>query len=215
MKPSDLVDTYPTVFHVTRPEAWPSIQRHGLLSTTALLDLFEIDGSRRHSLERSRRSAGALIEHPEHGQAWLRDNAPIIEARLPDLLEDITPEEYFALLNRNVFFWPTRQRLRRLLTATRYASGPQLVLEVRTADLLEHHSDRITLSPYNTGATIFNAPSRGSQTLKAIATYPFDDWASKRRSRRKAVTEIAVDYAVPDVAEFLVSADVHRPDDSQ
>jgi len=210
MNASELADIYPTVFHVTRPEAWPSIQRHGLLSTTALSDLFEIDGSRRHSLERSRRPTGVVIEHPEHGQAWLRDNAPIIESRLPDVLEDITPEEYFALLNRNVFFWPTRRRLRRLLAAGRYVSQPQLVLEVRTADLVERHSERVALSPYNTGATLFDAPTRGSQTLKPIDAYPFDAWAAKR-SRRNAVTEIAVEYAIPDITEFIVSVDIHEP----
>jgi hypothetical protein len=42
---------YPRLFHMSHSGSWPSIQQHGLLSTTALLDLFEVKGKERESLE--------------------------------------------------------------------------------------------------------------------------------------------------------------------
>ena len=40
----ELAATYPKLYHVTSEGSWQGIQRHGLLSTKALLDLFGIDG---------------------------------------------------------------------------------------------------------------------------------------------------------------------------
>ncbi len=35
-----IADRWPRLFHVAEAGSWPSIQAHGLLSTSALLDLF-------------------------------------------------------------------------------------------------------------------------------------------------------------------------------
>ena len=45
-----LIELYPRLYHMAHAGSWPMIQRHGLLSTTALLDLFEIGGERRFAL---------------------------------------------------------------------------------------------------------------------------------------------------------------------
>jgi len=52
MDPELLIKTFPRLYHMADRDAWPSIQRHGLLSTTALLDLFEIHGAQRKALPR-------------------------------------------------------------------------------------------------------------------------------------------------------------------
>jgi len=57
--------------------SWPSIRRHGLLSTSALLDLFEVTGVERVRLESQRRPETVKIEHPEHGEALIRDQKPL------------------------------------------------------------------------------------------------------------------------------------------
>lgn len=64
-------------------EALPSILQHGLLSTSALLDLFEIGGERRAKLETRMRPTSVPITHPVHGTAVVRDQKPIMnDARL-------------------------------------------------------------------------------------------------------------------------------------
>jgi hypothetical protein len=42
---------WPRLFHMAEAGSWLAIQRYGLLSTTALLDLFEITGDDRDSIE--------------------------------------------------------------------------------------------------------------------------------------------------------------------
>ena len=42
MTPEDMARKYPFLYHMAELSSWPSIQRHGLLSTSALLDLYEI-----------------------------------------------------------------------------------------------------------------------------------------------------------------------------
>ena len=51
MKEADLVRIYPRLFHMAEDGSLTSIQAHGLLSTTALLDLYEIGGPVRAAIE--------------------------------------------------------------------------------------------------------------------------------------------------------------------
>ena len=52
---SELLRHCPTLYHMAEGGSWPSIQRHGLRSTSALLDLFEVDGARREAILRRHR----------------------------------------------------------------------------------------------------------------------------------------------------------------
>lgn len=151
VEPEEFVDTYPRIFHTGHPNAWEGIRRYGLLSTSALLDLFGVSGERREAIEARRRPEPVLLEHPVHGTAWIRDNTPVHDSRLGDLLVDMTREDYYRLLNRHVFFWPTRKRLDSLLGARAYRSDPQLVIEIDTEALVERHGGRIKLSSSQPG----------------------------------------------------------------
>jgi hypothetical protein len=176
--------------------SWEGIQELGLLSTTALLDKFEVGGERRFSIESARRPEMVRIEHPEHGVATIRDNKPMLESALRRCLSGMEPQEWYETLNRWVFFWPDRERLLKLLGARAYRDRPHLVLEVDTAELLRRHADSITLSPINSGATFtMNPAPRGRETFRRIAEHPAN----------RPIVELAVDYAVPDVAELTVS----------
>lgn len=210
MDPEELTETYPRVFHMAHPGAWEGIQRHGLLSTTALLDLFEISGDERRAIESQRRPEPVVITHPIHGEAWIRDNKPLHDSRLEVILVGMSKEDYYRLLNRHVFSWPTQERLEGLLGASAYRDDPHLVLEIDTEALVRAHGSRIGLSPYNLGSTLYNAPQRGPDTLRAIEDYDFEHWRLKR-SRRTAVGEIAVDYSVPDVLDLMVRAAIRHP----
>lgn len=121
----------------------------------------------------------------------------------------MTPAEWCETLNRRVFFWMTERRLHRLLNGQLYRESDHDVLTVDTAQLLKRHRERVTLAPYNTGATVQTAPERGSNTFKCIEDYDFDYWRRKR-SRQDAIVELAVDYAVPDIAELVVRVERRR-----
>lgn len=198
-----LIEHYPKLFHMAESGTWESIQRHGLLSTTALLDLFEINGNRREQIEGERRPESVEIRHLKHGVAIIRDQKPMTEsALLKCLQEPVTPQEWYRTLNGNVFFWLSEKRLNRLLGARAYRMKQHCVLTLNTARLIEQHSEQITLAPINTGSTIFRPQSRGHDTFRAILDYPFDYW-NERRPTSEAVVELVVRYSVPHVHKFV------------
>jgi hypothetical protein len=126
--------------------SWESIRKIGLLSTTAILDKFEVGGERRRRIESARRPEIETVEHPEHGRALIRDNKPMQEKTLGRCLTGMTPREWYESLNRRVFFWVDRRRLIKLLGARAYRNQPHLVFELDTAELLRRHAQRVTLS---------------------------------------------------------------------
>lgn len=187
MDTSQLASRYPVLYHMAEDGNWESIQRLGLLSTSALLDRFEVEDGRRRRIESARRPEIEAIDHPEHGRALIRDNKPMQQKTLERCLTGMTPREWYETLNRRVFFWVDRKRLLKLLGARAYRDRPHLVLELNTEGLLRRHAENVTLSAINSGATFaMNPAPRGPDTFRRIEDYPLG----------KAVVELAVDYAV-------------------
>lgn len=203
LTPTILAERYPRLYHMAEANSWGSIERHGLLSTTALLDLFEYSGIEREMIESQRRSSSVVIKHLVYGTAVIRDNIPMRESALEKCLQGYTPREWYELLNRRVFFWVSKERLFRLLRAREYRRKRQTILTVDTARLLERHADRVTMAPINSGATLYNPPKRGPGTFQRISDYPIQHWR-KKRSWKDAVVELAVDYSVPDIRDLVI-----------
>lgn len=213
MESADLVRRYPRLYHMAADESWESIAERGLLSCTALLDLFEVADARRSEIEAERRPESVVIDHPDVGIAVIRDNKPLLEGRLAGCLQDgMTPTDWYRLLNRRVFFWPTRKRVDTLLAAAAYRDAPQIVISVRTNDLVVAHGDRITLSAINSGATRPFAWPRGASTFLSIEDF---DWEARRRRGQSAIAEVAVDYAVGNVIDVVERVVRHHPDGSE
>jgi hypothetical protein len=212
MERDELTRTYPLLFHMAEAGSWESIKEHGLRSTTALLDLFEYAEKERRLIESVRRPQSVDIAHPQWGTARIRDQKPLQVKRLEQILVGMTVEEWCVTLNNRVFFWATEERLLRLLRGAMYREAEHDVLVVDSARLVAAHGDEVTLAPYNTGATVHQAPQRGVGTFKRIADYDFEYWRS-RRSRKEAVVELAVDYAVPDIEDFVVRVERRRAAD--
>ena len=188
--------------------SWDSIRRHGLLSTTALLDLYGVEGDRRLALEAQRRPESVPISGDGLPNAVIRDQKPMTKSALAKCLTGgMTPEEWFRLLNQRVFFWLSRDRLRGLLSARAYRGRPQTVLTLDTVSLVATHRSRIELSPINSGATIYNPRPRGRNNFLPIADYPFDE-RRKTRPRATSVVELVVLHGLPDILDHLVAA--HR-----
>src|SRR5262245_47046098 len=111
---------YPRLYHMAETDAWPSIRRLGLLSASALVDLFDVPAHRRIRLISQRRERSESLEHPVYGTAILRDQAPMSEAKLRACLTDLEPSQWYELLNRRVFLWPSLEKLTGLLGAAAY-----------------------------------------------------------------------------------------------
>lgn len=190
-----------------------SIRKHGLLSTTALLDLYGLKGKQRHALESQHRPESVAIKKEGFPDVIVRDQKPMRESALEKCLTGgLTTEEWYNILNDRAFFWLSRERLRGLLGARAYRKRPQTVLTVDTASLLKAHRERIELSPLNSGATLYVPLLRGRETFQAIADYPFDE-RRKTRAIDMSVVELVVRGGVPDIADHLIAA--HRVHDGK
>ena len=197
-------ERWPRLFHMAEAGSWPSISRNGLLSTSALLDRFRINGPERVAIESQRRSHATDIHHPSLGAAWIRDNKPINETVLQRTLVGMNLAEWYATLNGRVFFWLTRERLDRLRQARPYRDRPHDLLIVDTAALLRSHADEIELAHLNTGAVHRGANyPRGAGTFRRIDQYPWQERLAV--APREPIVELTIPYAVPDIADLVVS----------
>jgi hypothetical protein len=209
----EFIHNYPRAFHMAESGTWESICARGLLSTNALLDLFEINGKRRQQILDNRRPESVTIAHPRYGEAVIRDQKPMTDAALRKCLDSpLTPTEWYRILNRRVFFWLCENRLNRLLAARTYRAKQHCVLTLDTSKLLMSYADSATLCPINSGSTIFKPQPRGMNTFLPISEYPFAEWAARRGSSN-AVVELTIEYAVYDIDEFVLSVDERKETD--
>ena len=194
------VERYPTLYHMAEQDTWPSIRAHGLLSTTAALDYYNITGDERARHERKHRPEKVAIG-PVGNQIILRDQKPMEPSRLEKaLVGGVTPEQWYKFLNDKVFMWAQEHRLFGLLGARAYRKLEHDVLTIKTAALMEKHADRVWLCPMNSGNTFPMPHIRGIGTFQRIADYP-----TKRNGLpAKEVVEVVVDYNIPDIAEFVI-----------
>lgn len=198
MTGDELVARVPRLYHMAEDGAWESIAGRGLLSASALLDLYGYTGTVRAKIESMRRPQSVTITHPDYGPAMIRDNKPMSDAALDRCLVGMTHQEWYELLNARCFFWCTAARLESMLNAVAYRDQAHAVLTVDTARLLERHSNEVELSTINTGSTLYVPPKRGRHTF-----VPLKDFPSIGRP-----AELVIPRSVPDIAEVVV--DVSR-----
>jgi hypothetical protein len=187
--------------------SWDSIVEHGLLSTSALLDLYQVQGEERLVIESQRRPVSVTLHHDQHGTAVVRDQKPLLAAVLNKTLKDATISEFCEVLNSQVYFWVNKARLEKLRNAPPYRHRPHLILELDTAELVRRHKSAIRLSHLNSGAThpAANYP-RGPGTFQPFESYP---WAARAAvNAREPVVEMAVLYSVADASELVLKREI-------
>ena len=195
----ELIAECPTLYHMAERGSWSSIRKRGLLSTSALLDAYQIRGPDRGRIERMHRPQSVRIKVDGLPHAVIRDQIPMSDSGLRRCLPaHMNPSDWYQLLNSKVFFWLTEQRLERLTCAKAYRSREHDVLEVDTRSLIEAHRARIWLCPINSGATQPFPRARDESYFARIDDYPYSYWRRKRRKGERVV-ELAVDYSVPDI----------------
>ena len=139
--------------------------------------------------------------HQQHGSASIRDQIPMSERALLKCLVGTTPREWYELLNRRVFLWTTEDRINTLLGARAYRNHEHDVLTVDTRELIEQYGERITLSPINSGSTVYNPQSRGLDLFRSFAEFPFE---ARRKYGKRAIAELSVNYSVPNLRDFVL-----------
>jgi hypothetical protein len=203
--PKTFSELYPRLYHMAHQDAWEQIQRHGLLSTSSLLNLWGVKGKQRSAVESEVRRNEVELRHPRRGKVVIRDQKPLYEPKLRKALIDCTVQEWCQLLNRRVFFWPTVERLVTHISARGNRGKNHLVLTIDSYRLAAAYEKTITLCPLNSGNTIPFAQQRGKNSLMRMSEYPFQERLA--RGPYYTVVELAVETGVPDILDFVLSAD--------
>jgi hypothetical protein len=194
------------VFHLAERSNWSSIERHGLLSASQLMDAAGVSGARRKQLERAQRAEGVLLR----SGVYLRDQRPMTPSALAACLHGMVPSEWYATLNARVFFWVNIDRLNRQRLACE--PRPQVVLTIDVGALVAAHGKNIALSPINTGNARRRPALRGAATFVPLEKWLQSGWASEAAAlgtspRRKSYppVELTVHGGVPDIAGFTLN----------
>lgn len=196
-----LINLYPRLYHMAEKDTWQSIKDRGLMSTTAVLDHFDIDGDDRSPYESTQRREKMEVVEGAPGSIVLRDQKPMPEERLRTALQDgITPQQWYEIINHKVFFWATQTRLHTLLNARDYRTLEHDVLTIDAESFIRSHQDRIWLCHMNSGNTWPIPHVRGANTFRRILDYP----AKTNGNPCKPVAELVVDYHVPDIAAHVL-----------
>jgi hypothetical protein len=204
MTPEELAHRHPRLYHLTTPGAVHGMLRHGLLSTSALLDLFEIASEERAAIEGRPRATEVFIEHPAYGKAVVSDNSPMTIEALSRCLDDgLRPVDWLKMLNERVFFWADMRGLARLLDARVNRGRMRDILVVDTLSLARAFADSLEIAPINTGATIRRAARRGLSTFAPLQAHTFQTW-QRLRGRRDRVLEVTVRGSVLNINDYLV-----------
>ena len=88
--PNDFSRSYPRLDHMVHETAWESIRRNALLSTTSNLNVWQVAGPERHVIESELRRHAVELDHPRYRTAVIRDQKPMYESRLREVLTDGT-----------------------------------------------------------------------------------------------------------------------------
>lgn len=189
-----LLTTNPRLYHMAERGAWEGIKQNGLLSTSALLDLYGVRGKARFALESARRNEIETLRAPGLPVAKLRDQRAMNDARLAGCLQDgMTPQQWYECLNAKVFFWLTKGHLNRLTNAQHYCYGEREVLVLNSRRVVAAYRDAVWLCPMNSGTTKGRAKPRGPSTFLRIDDHPCGG----------PVVELCVDGGIADVECFV------------
>lgn len=193
MDPDRLAALHPVLYHIADARNFESIERRGLLSTSALLDELGVTGEARVPVEAAHRPNTLALSSSDE-TVFVRDQGPLEPDALAPSLEDVSPEDWYRTLNARVFFWPTQDRLERMLKA--YGRSEQAIFEVDTRTLLERYADRVELSHINSGyaSSRYPAARRGRFTFVPLSDYAY--------SAKNKIAEVTVLGAVPDIFDL-------------
>lgn len=208
MDAAQLASLHPTLYHMAEDGTWPSIRERGLLSTRAIIDLYQPDEKTSATVLSSVRRTKITLPSPDLGDITIRDQLPAkyLEKCMYD---GVDPADFLDALNSRVFFWVSLHRLQRLLGARHYRHLRHTVLRIDTAALLEEYAVDVQLAPYNTGSMhVPGAPKRGPSIFADLADYPYDEWVAKRGRNGEHIVELTVKYAIPDIKNFVTRVEI-------
>lgn len=190
---------YQQLWHVTDGGAWPTLQRHGLLSTARLVELFGLPDA--DTVLSTKREEPIVLEDPEIGRAVLRDQSQLSEKKLEAALTDgLTVADWLRKMNGLVPLYADRAARDKMLAT--YAGQDSLVVTLNARSLLDHYGVWFKVTAINTGSSYYGSGSRGNSTFLSVQRY----------DPKRPIREVVIDAAIPDLMDHVSRVELHRAD---
>ena len=204
------------LYHVTARGSWPSISKHGLLTTNALLAKCGMPNSERRRINRRHRHRcktlrgkeldGILLMAVIRDQNALKKRGKKLEKEIEDQGNQISLERWYERQNERVFFYPSRAEAVRLACIYAGEGHPQDILVICTRSLVDACRKKIELCAFNSGGTN-RKPSKFTEKygkwhdrlFQSIEDYAYVFWPKGKRKLRT-------------IRELTVRGGVHRID---
>ncbi|MCY4221153.1 MAG: hypothetical protein OXD35_05795 [Thiotrichales bacterium] len=213
MRPENLYQNYPELYHIAWRGSWQNIEEYGLLSTKALLQLYGKDENEIKALTQVRRLHWVAVDCPGRRGVVIRDQKPLSDRGLRRALPDhVEPWQWYDLINSMVFFWPTKERLKTMIRAQAYKGIEHDVLIINTKKLVQLEESNIRLSWMNSGCTKPRAFPRDMDLFQQLEDYLFED-SRKRRGLKKAIAEVCVTDRVERIREVVTRVQTGSADE--
>ena len=195
----------PVVYHIAESSNWPFIEKEGLLCAATLMRQSSLGVEEIERCERQQRTSRLVL--PD-GRV-LRDQCPVPATALEKCLVNMSPPEWYKLLNSQIFFWVDVDRLNRVRKVM--IDTVQFVAVVDTAALLAKYGASAAVTPFNIGNAKRKASQRSTSTLVPYTVWQSSSWqtetdgvGSRPRVRSHKPAELVIDTAIPDFMEFVL-----------
>ena len=224
---NDWMGSRRVLYHVTASHSWPSIKKHGLLSTNALLKASGLSESERCRIGFGHRDDSELVCgsascHPQL-KAVIRDQTPLKDGRLTKELKKqkahISHRKWYKRQNARVFFYPSKREAVELARGYAEKGCPQDILVFCTELLIEGHRADIRLCAFNSGATNRKKPvpedcygKWHDNLFQPVEDYPYVYWKEKY-NRSRAIREVTILRGVPKPCRHVI--EILRTDDGK
>mgnify|MGYP001800759570 CR=1 FL=1 len=176
MTPKLYAEMHPRLYSLAMADAHVGIARHGLLTAQDAADRAGV------ALPDTPRPTALKLTLPDGTAIWITDNRPLSFTKLAPVLDDtLTPQDWFAMLNTRVFFWPARKTGAGTLT------------------------DRLS-SGYDSEWQVYD-----TEKLLSPDGRDFQAWRRSRGKRSPdVVKEVTVRGSIPDAGGALLSTEPAR-----
>ncbi|CAK0787302.1 hypothetical protein CVIRNUC_010520 [Coccomyxa viridis] len=195
----------PVVYHIAESANWPFIEKEGLQCAATLMRQSSLDVEEIKRCERQQRTSRLVL--PD-GRV-LRDQCPVPATALERCLVNMSPPEWYSLLNSQIFFWVDVDRLNRVRKVM--IDTVQFVAVVDTAALLAKYGASAAVTPFNIGNARRKASQRSNSTLVPYTLWQSSGWQTETegvggrpRARSHKAAELVVDTAIPDFMDFVL-----------
>ena len=121
--------------------------------------------------------------------------------------DELVPADWYAMLNRRVFFWVDKDRRDRFRQARAHQGRDRLVLELDTLSVARQYGEQMELSPINSGSGGRPPARRGLSTFTPLLDYDYATWRRLRRDVNSSpdhIVEVTVVEGIENITDHVI-----------